>query len=59
MMEYCIASLLDQGITSVPQWGEGHPGEEEDELLERSTSSSSWASAEGWMNYYCYYTLCE
>jgi len=46
-MDYCITSLLSQGVTSVPQWGQGHPDEGITGLLERSSSScSSYASAE-------------
>ena len=49
-MEYCITNLLSQGVTSVPQWGQGHPNERKNSsVFERSTSTSSsgWASAEG------------
>lgn len=51
VMEYCISALLSQGVTSVPQWGQGHPNERKDvAMFERSNSTSSsgsWASAEG------------
>ena len=50
-MEYCITALHSRGVTSVPQWGQGHPNEiKQLPVFERSTSTSSttsWASAEG------------
>ena len=51
VMEYCITALHGQGVTSVPQWGQGHPNEIKHlPVFERSSSTSSsasWASAEG------------
>ena len=50
-MEYCINTLLGQGLTSVPQWGQGHPYEVKKNVpFERTSSSSSansYASAKG------------
>lgn len=49
-MEYCISTLLSQGVTSVPQWGQGHPYEIKTVGFQRTSSSSSsdsYASAEG------------
>lgn len=50
VMEYCITALHSRGVTSVPQWGQGHPNEiKQLPVFERSTSTSSttsWASAE-------------
>ena len=50
-MEYCISALLNQGVTSVPQWGQGHPYEIKTVGYQRTASSSSssdsYASAEG------------
>ena len=56
-MEYCISTLLSQGVTSVPQWGQGHPNEIKTGGYQRTSSSSSsdsFASAEG----IAYYLTC-
>ena len=52
MMDYCLTALLNQGMTSVPQWGQGHPYEIKSVPFQRTSSSSSsstnsYASAEG------------
>ena len=49
-MDYCITTLLNQGVTGVPQWGQGHPYEIKTGAFQRTSSSSSsesYASAEG------------
>ena len=63
-MDYCIATLLNQGVTSVPQWGQGHPYEIKTIVGYKRTSSSSssnsntdsYASAEGMPA--TYYLIC-
>ena len=59
-MEYCINTLLSQGLTNVPQWGQGHPYEIKNVRFERTSSSSStnsYASAKGMMG--TYYLTCS